>query len=268
MREVAADEAESPGHHDAAPTVELAVGGVHGVRGPDGALRFDARVRDQPPRRGRRLDQHGAGHLGLALPALDEGDRHFGDPAAVAVRDEQHLHQERIPVGKELIERQRRQRRSLPAAVARRAVVRADAGDGADVGIREPAEDVPLERPVQDRAAGNVARPDHHVRVLGGREERGQLRRVVRQVGVHLADQVDRFGQRLLHAVDIRAAESPVGGPVQHRHPSGVFEPEFVGQRAGAVRRVVVHDKHAHARRAPSGPRRAPEGSRARCRSG
>ena len=42
----------------------------------------------------------------------------------------------------------------------------------------------------------------------GRRDQRRQVTRIVRQVGVHLADDVDRLADRLLDAVDVRAAEA------------------------------------------------------------
>ena len=145
-------------------------------------------TRDEAPRRDGRFEQHGARHLRFALAPFDEGDRHFRDPASAPVRHEQHLDEKRVAVGEERVERQRRQRRASPAPVARRAVARAHARHEADVRVREPAEDVPLERPVHDAAARNVARSDHHVGVCGRGQQIRQLRRIVREVGVHLAD--------------------------------------------------------------------------------
>ena len=71
------------------------------------------------------------------------------------------------------------------------------------------------------------------------------MTRVVREVGVHLADDVDRLVNRALDAVDVRAAEPASIGPVHDVDAARMLAREVVRDLAGAVRRLVVHDEHA-----------------------
>ena len=67
----------------------------------------------------------------------------------------------------------------------------------------------------------------------------------MRQVGVHLADDVGVARQHAAERVDVGAAEAPAPAAVQHLHPPRMLAGEGVGDRAGAVGRVVVDDEHA-----------------------
>ncbi len=69
--------------------------------------------------------------------------------------------------------------------------------------------------------------------------------RIVREVGVHLAEHVDRLGERLLNAVDIRAAEPffPVRCSTLTR--PGYSRRQRVGDRARAVGRLIVDHQDA-----------------------
>ena len=70
----------------------------------------------------------------------------------------------------------------------------------------------------------------------------GQVAGVVRQVGVHLEEQVGAAGQRVAKAGDVGLAEALLAGAVQHLDV-GVLAGQAVGQLAGAVGRVVVDDQ-------------------------
>src|SRR5574342_1265515 len=163
--------------------------------------------RDEAPRRGRRFEEHAAGQLRNALAPLDERDRYFSDAKAGRRRRVEHLDEKRVAVGIEPFERERGDRLPAPAAVPARAVARREPRDGADVDIREAAEQPAPERPVHHLAAGHVAGADHQVGAIGGGDERRQMLRIVRQIAVHLADDIDRARQRAADAVDVRAAE-------------------------------------------------------------
>ena len=103
-----------------------------------------------------------------------------------------------------------------------------------------------MQRPVHDADAVQVARADDDVVVGGGRDERRQVLGIVRQVGVHLADEVDvGLRDRLLQAVDIRAAEPALAGAVHDLDAAGILDRQRIGDRAGAVRRSIVDDQHA-----------------------
>ena len=118
------------------------------------------------------------------------------------------------------------------------------------------------------RAARHVPRADHDVGVAGGSDERGQLPRIVREVGVHLADSV------------APARRSPRWMPSMYdrprpRRPVRCMHLDAPGVLRRRGRRPARPFRRASRRRRPgrerpgcaSGRRRAPAGSRARCRS-
>ena len=72
-----------------------------------------------------------------------------------------------------------------------------------------------------------------------------QLLGLVRAVGVHLTDDVVAGLERVGEAVTVRRAEPALVDPVQHVHLR-VGRRQVVGDPAGAVRGVVVHDQHVH----------------------
>ena len=105
-----------------------------------------------------------------------------------------------------------------------------------------------MERPVHDADAVQVARSDDDVVVGGGGDERRQVFRIVRQVGVHLADEVDvGLGDRLLQAVDVRASKPALAGAVHDFDPARILDSQRIGNRSGAIRRAIVDDQHAEA---------------------
>ena len=93
--------------------------------------------------------------------------------------------------------------------------------------------------------------------------------RIVREVGVHLADDVDRLVEA---PAECRRCTSGRGrgrrcGASPRRGPDARVASSSA-TLAGAVGRLVVDDQHADVRHAASARRPAPAGSRARCRSG
>jgi hypothetical protein len=70
----------------------------------------------------------------------------------------------------------------------------------------------------------------------------------MRQVGVHLAQDVNRLGKHLLDAVDVRPAEAAAAGAVQNGDPPGVLECEPVGHLARSVGGVIVDNQDADLR--------------------
>ena len=71
----------------------------------------------------------------------------------------------------------------------------------------------------------------------------------MREVGVHLADEIDvGLRDRLLQAIDVRAPKPALAGAVHHLDAARVLARERVGDRPGAVGRAIVDDQHAEAR--------------------
>ena len=92
--------------------------------------------------------------------------------------------------------------------------------------------------------------------VGGGRDQVGQVLGIVREVGVHLADEIGASPSRegVLQAVDIGAAEAARAGAMHHLDAAWVILRELVGDRAGAVGRAVVDHQQPRSRRASSTP--------------
>ena len=110
------------------------------------------------------------------------------------------------------------------------------------VRVTAAGEDLPRPGPVADRAARHPARSDHEVGGRQRREQRGQLGRIVRSVGVHLHERAVAAIQRPAEAGQVGGAEPGLLRPVQHLNVL-VGQRELVRQVAGAVRAVVVDDQ-------------------------
>ena len=106
-------------------------------------------------------------------------------------------------------------------------------------------------------AAGDVARADHEVGVRGGLDQRRDVRRVVREVGVHLDDELGAAGERVLEPGGVGAAEAVLLGAVEDLDRVELGG-EPVGDLAGPVGRGVVDDEHPVARRRPPRAAAAP----------
>ena len=201
------------------------------------------------PRHVGRLEDHAARHLRLADAPFDEDDRDLADRAAAAVRLVEHLDEERVAVRDDPLERHLGQRFAAPAAEAAGAVGDRHPGHAADVAVGEGAQDQPVQRPVDDADALQVARADDQVMAAAQRHlhHLGQVLGIVREVRVHLADEVLGAGARQRQRLDVGAAEPLLAGAVQHLDAVGELAGQRVGDLAGAVGRLVVDHHHAEA---------------------
>ena len=104
--------------------------------------------------------------------------------------------------------------------------------------------------PVAQAAAGDVARAEREVGAAGDAvEQRGQVGRVVREVGVHLDHVPAPRAQRVLEARHVGAAEAGLARPVEDLDVVARGR-QRVGDLAGPVGRAVVDHQHADARAA------------------
>ncbi len=71
----------------------------------------------------------------------------------------------------------------------------------------------------------------------------------MREVRVHRADEVGSLGQRPLEASDVGRAQPQLARTVDDLHAPVALRRQSIGDRAGAVGRVVVHDGDVRARR-------------------
>jgi hypothetical protein len=77
-----------------------------------------------------------------------------------------------------------------------------------------------------------------------GFDQRREVRRIMREVGVHLADQVRVAMKRQAEALDVRAPEAALVGPVDDLQTPKGSARQIVGQLTRAVRRLIVDDHH------------------------
>ena len=187
-----------------------------------------------------------------------------------AARLEEHLDEERVAVRDHAVERQARERLAPPAAEAARAVARRQPRDRADVAVRERAEKDPVQRPVHDADAVQIARADHEVvvaarpRAPAGTPDRARGRRPSGR-----SDRRRSCAKRVLQAVDVRASEPAWAGAVHHFDAARDTRAASASAICtGAIRRAVVDDQHAEAVVGEDAARPAPAGCRARCTSG
>ena len=139
-----------------------------------------------------------------SLRALHEDNRYFDDAQAPLDRFPCHFHLKGVAAGLQCLERQRQQRLPSPAAIACGRILDAKAGDNPDVEIGEAAQHPAVERPVRDAAPWHVARSDHQIGGCRRGNHGRQVSHIVRQVRVHLRDEVGVGGQCALHAFDVR----------------------------------------------------------------
>ncbi len=78
---------------------------------------------------------------------------------------------------------------------------------------------------------------------MRGADQIGQIARIVREVGVHLDQQLGARRHRAFEARQIGLAETALAGSVEHLDRVQLRR-EGISDRAGPVRRVVVHDEH------------------------
>ena len=229
------------------------------------------------PNRRRRAIRHGVKNDSrITRPEIFEAPtrrstKMIGTSPTVASglqRQEQGLDLERVAVRHDAVERQAGDRLAAPAAEAGGAVAHLHPGDRPHVPVGEGAEDQPAQRPVHHADALQVARADDDVVAPRGGDQLRHVARVVRQVGVHLQDELGVGGQRRPHAVEIRPPQPPLAGAVEHRQPAR-RSARRAGRPGRRCRRAIRRRSPAPAdRHRPAASRRRPADCPARCRSG
>ena len=234
-----------------------------------GPVRLEPAVaKDQLPRRDQRLEQDASRQLRCALPALNENDRRLDDAQTGVRGDEGHVEEEGIAFGDDLVERQLGERRAAPAAVARGDVAQSQAGDRADIEVGKRTEDDAAQRPVHDADAVEVSRTNYEIgAVCRHLDHRRQVLRVVRQVGVHLADQVGVTGNRETEAFEVRDAKAALSCAMEHAHAPGKLGRKCIGNSSRAIRRLIVEHQYLGARHRQDVGDENRAGSPVRCRS-
>ena len=118
------------------------------------------------------------------------------------------------------------------------------AEDAPRVGGPAAAHGAPQSAPVRHLAPVDVARAQHDVGVFGRLDQERDLGRVVREVGVHLDDEIRAPGKGVIEPGDVGGAEALLRRSVKHLDVVTLGR-EAVGDLAGAVGRVVVDDEDA-----------------------
>jgi hypothetical protein len=105
-----------------------------------------------------------------------------------------------------------------------------------------------VKRPVHDADPVQVARADHDVVLTRRGRERGEILGPVREIRVHLTDQIRAVTrERALQPLDVRSTQPALTGAVQHIDPARVLDAQAVGEVTRAIRRRVVDDEHPKA---------------------
>ena len=126
-----------------------------------------------------------------------------------------------------------------------------------------------MQRPVHHADAVQVARADHQVVRRRRGHEIGQVVGIVREVGVHLADEVRRpFRDRVLQAVDVGAAEAARPGAVHDLDAARDARPPDDRRSRPSRPATRRRPRAAGSPRAPARRRRAAAGCRVRYTSG
>lgn len=129
------------------------------------------------------------------------------------------------------------------AAEAGGGVVGFEAEHRAGEGVGAPAQDLAGQRTLHRFAAGDIATADDEV-VTGGDLvcHRGDGGGGMGEVSVHRHDQIAVAGDGLVESGDVGGTQSQLAGAMDDVDAPGVLVGQPVGDDAGAVGRVVVHD--------------------------
>lgn len=176
------------------------------------------------------------------MGALLEEDGHLCDAEAVVVHAVDHLLEEGV-AGASHAEGVHRLEYAAPvAAEARRAVAHRHAEQCAGVQVREAREQAAGERPVGDASARHVARADHEVGVLAGREQLRQVARVVAAVAVHRQHPVGAGVEAEAEAREVGAAQPELCRAPQQMQP-WLVAARALDEIAGAIGARVIDDE-------------------------
>src|SRR6478752_7548152 len=191
------------------------------------------------------FEHDSAAHLRVPDRAIVEDDRYLDHPEAATLGAVGQLDLEGVALGGDRVEVERLEHGAPEALEAagrildahpqpRRRVQRAAAGDRA---ANQP--------PVADPAPGDVAGAECDVcALLDGGDQPRHVRRIVREVAVHLQDELGALVERAAEAGEVRRAE-PLLALAMEDGDERQLRGEAIGELPGAVGRVVVDHEHA-----------------------
>jgi hypothetical protein len=193
---------------------------------------------DEIPHRAEDFERR---NLRYAVAALVEMDRHFGDRESVHRGFGYRGREERIAVADEPPDIERTQSRHPECAQRRREFVQRQAEDAPVRRVPRDAEETPPSDIVAN-AARHVARTDAEIGAgVERREQRGNIRGIVRQIRVHRDDRVVVVVHRMQQREHVRGAESESGTALDHRHAWQAERPDRIDR---AIVAFVIDDEH------------------------
>lgn len=171
-----------------------------------------------------------------------EGNRHLHDRKPGFGDSPGHLDLERIPGSGDLVQVDSFENLSPKTFEAAGQVPDGYPQDSPRVEAAAAAQEPTDLPPLGDSSAWHVAGADNQVSKLRSREKPGQIRRVMREIGVHLDDQVCVGAKRNLESLQVGRTQTLLPGAVQDLDPR-VLRRDPVRDPAGSIGRIIIHDQ-------------------------
>ena len=169
-----------------------------------------------------RFAEDAAAHLGGALLAVDEDDRHLGELHAQAPGRILHLDLESVAFHLDAIQVDGLQRPTRITNEPGSSVVQRHTGNDTDIFRSEERHQQPRHGPVDHVDTLDVTRPDHDIVALGrSGEQPHQVVGVVGEVAVHLAHEFETVLQSPAETGKVSCAETQLAAALQQMQPLG-----------------------------------------------
>src|SRR5215218_9663471 len=191
-----------------------------------------------------RLERDPPRHLRAPDLAVAEDDRDLAHAEAAAHGAVGQLDLERVALRANAVEVDRLEHFAPVALEPSREVAHLQPEHPLGVPAAPARDDAPPDPPALDLTAVHVARAEHHIGVVSRAQQAGEVGRVVREVGVHLADERGTGIQGPAEAGQVGLAEAELRVPVKHLDLAGELGRQAIRDGAGAVGRGVVDDQH------------------------
>lgn len=190
----------------------------------------------------QRLADDRPRELGLSGAAVDEDDRDLDDAEPGPQHPIGELDLEGVAPRRDGVEVDGFESAAAKALEPAGQVVDRNAEDELRVETAAPTHEPTHEPPISRSASRHVAGAEHEVGLSGGSDEPGKVGRAVREVTVHLDDEVGAGCERLPEPRQVRRAEALLARAVQHVEERAAGS-QLVGELAGPVGGVVVDDE-------------------------
>ncbi len=192
-----------------------------------------------------RLDHDRPVHLRLADPPVDEGDRDLDDAEPGPQDAVGRLDLEAVALGADLVQVDPLQNVPSKALESACQVANPDAQERTCVEAARARDQDAADAPVDGAAALRPAGAEGQVGAgLARSDQAGHVLRIVGEVAVDLEHELGPRRQGPAEPRDVGGPKALLGGAMQHVDP-GQLGRERIGDRAGAVGRVVVDHENA-----------------------